>query len=165
MGLDATAYETVALVRACTARQLSDEDWDTMYDNGQTFLSNPYEAFLARGDDLVDGIYAHTGETEDIHHSYGGYSHFRNLVAEMATGFQAETVWGMPDTLEDEVPLYRWIVFSDCEGFLGPKTCRRLADEAAKLTLTFTDRWDAEKWETWVAMFNLAADTGCIRYH
>ncbi len=52
--------------------------------------------------------------------SYSGYNHFRDLLCRSAIGVHAAELWeNIPAYLGK--PFLGLIVFSDCEGFIGPK--------------------------------------------
>lgn len=161
MGVDCTAFERVELVRVCDHTELSTADWDYLYEHDQRYLGNLPE-FVERGDGLPDGIYQISGDSLSIHRSYGGYNAFRERLCWSVLGVSPRDVWNDPDAYAHR-SFFSIINFSDCEGFLGPRTCRRLALDTLALPYSpKLDDWD--DWPTWIAMFKLAADTGVITY-
>lgn len=156
MGVDCTAYENVDLVEARGLRSMSDDDWDRVYDDGNIFLYN-LDVFEERGDGLPTGIYRPSEETMRWSRSYGGYNRFRRELCLAVLGVEPEAVWHDYVQYQDR-PLAPLMHFADNEGFLGPKTCARLAADAASIDV------DVDGWPTWVEMFSLAADTGVIMY-
>lgn len=164
MGVRCTAVENATLVRECSTRSLSEDDWDSMYDNDQRYLVN-VDAFKERGDGMVDGIYQTAGASEHYDASYGGYNRFRAMLCREANGFDPEVIWEGDWSKMERLPFAPLINFADNEGFLGPKTCARLAADAALFPdLSIVRFNDYDEWPVWVRMFNIAADTGVIYY-
>ncbi len=65
------------------------------------------------------------------------------------------------------------IHFSDCEGFIGPKTSAKLAadfaawrDSAAAMAAQIDQgRWHLEKYNEWARAFETAAKGGVVKFH
>ena len=63
-------------------------------------------------------------------------------------------------------PFYELINFSDCEGFIGPKTSAKLAKDFAAWQEKAGERgWFSEKYAQWRAAFELAANGGVVQFH
>lgn len=62
--------------------------------------------------------------------SYGSYNRWRDELAVLAGFESADEVWNMcKSCIPADVPFIEIINFSDCEGVIGPKVCRKLAKD------------------------------------
>lgn len=107
--------------------------------------------------------------------SYGGYNSWRNELAKLA---------GYPETPFENYgreqlrydagawaatsgPFWELINFSDCEGIIGPEVSAKLAadfakfDDAAKAVET---PWFYECYQKWREAFEMASDSGAVRF-
>lgn len=93
-----------------------------------------------RSDGIADGIYRIGGKRFDISvGSYACHDTFRAGLAALV-GRSQEQVWNDTTGQARKLPFYELIDFSDCTGFLGPRTSR-------KLVLDFSDmRGEAVKY-------------------
>lgn len=95
-----------------------DDATDEMYDRFTYVYNNP--DFPDHMDGHYQGFYA-----GDAYHafqaSYGGYSHLRGAICEIALGVSIEHFWANLDEYED-CALASLFHFSDCEGGIGPMT-------------------------------------------
>lgn len=171
MGLDVTAYSRVVLLEV-----IEDVDaWETKYYDADdpdrmTYVYDDPD-FRDRLPPIVaDGAYRIDGEVIDFRAgSYGGYNEWRNQLARLALGVEADQVWADPDAYVGK-PFYELIDFSDCEGVIGTDACTRLAADFAAFqdrvdTHTHADDWFREKYRQWHAAFALAADGGFVSFH
>lgn len=121
------------------------------------YLLKNVKDFEARGDGIAHGWYeckkiAPSAGT--IHWSYGGYSWWREQLARFAhpdlhipeggTGYAkthpySTAIWANPAMTGAFVEL---ISFSDCEGFIGPKTCAKLYRDFKAYETSFLDTHD-----------------------
>lgn len=164
MGLDISVYEKIEFVR----KRRDDDDWGE--DEDLNFFEN-VEEFADRSDGLEPGLYKISGRTDGFSAgSYSGYNEWRAELARLV-GTTPQALWKADDDGDlkaRETPFYELIVFSDAEGFIGPKTCAKLAkdfaafaDKAAKNA----DPWFADKYKDWRAAFELAANGGAVQFH
>ncbi len=164
MGLDCRAFERVELVNATS--KPTPEEWEQYEDDALVWLGNG-PAFAQRNGGLVDGFYRWSGGTEGWRAgSCSGYGAIRKVVCRLALGVNAESVWEHPDRFAGR-PLVELIEFTDCDGFLGPEVCARLAEQSDSLphitdALRSQADWWAEVWEQFVAGFKLAAHHGAL---
>ena len=100
--------------------------------------------------------------------SYSGYNWWRDQLAQMAYRKPAERVWAE----NTDGPFFELINFADNEGTIGPIACARLAEhfEAGRDTVRArlydkVDGWDQQKYDEWARAFDLAANTGLVRFH
>lgn len=176
MGLNITAYKKVTLVSAMDVKQYNaDEDAQQLADSGgHTLLYQ--DGNRPQSDGMPDGIYATEGNAFGFRAgSYSGYNGWRNELATMMLGKSAEEVWRMralPITAtkreaEKALPFVELIDFSDCEGFIGSKTC-------AKLSADFANHQDKANagneqfralYAKWRKAFALASEGGAVRFH
>lgn len=137
MGLDIAVLRNPTYVKPLG--NASDDDYDRY-----TVVYN-VPAFASSLDGRPSGFY--DGELERHHPrpswSYSGYNYLRELLCRAAFGVSPRVIWDDPDTYKGHkygglVPL---VNFSDCEGALGPETCRTIADALEHLPLpTLLDR-------------------------
>ena len=178
MGLDITAYEKVSLIRAMSVREYNEDEQaqeEVGRDERKTLLCQDSER--PQSDGMPDGIYATSGKSAGFRAgSYGGYNQWRNTLSQMMLGKSAEAVWRMcalPVTATKReagkpLPFVELINFSDCDGFIGPKTSAKLAKDFAENRSRIpvdTDRWFVDKYEQWARAFALAANGGVVDFH
>ena len=166
MGLDIRVYAKVTLIKAVTK-----EKYDGAEPDDATFL---YNEGHDRGDGLVDGVYRTAGDSYGFRAgSYSGYNEWRAMLARLV-GSTDRAMWhGYDSPSIRALPFYELIAFSDCEGFIGPKTSAKLAadfdaqaENAARFAKTIEDGdyW-LEKYELWRKAFHLAAGEGVVKFH
>lgn len=157
MGLDISYYRVATFVKP----EMTDEDWDN--DLVHIYV-NP--DFAERADGMLEGAYKTEGDDGFRAGSYSGYNWWRAKLADMA---------GTPQSRSGEgKPFHELIWFSDCEGVIGPVTCRKLAEDFAankKKAQEFSNNMSVDggywmqKYEEWERAFRTAAGSGCVRFH
>ena len=144
----------------------------------------PNDNLLDQSEGIKGGEYVCEGIQDSFRAgSYSGYGGWRKALAEMI-GWKIEDLWrhvvtlaqrseNLNDVLNEndsfkvDIPFIEILHFSDCEGFIGPKT-------SAKLHADFLD-WDEkasnfdsqnsyfyEKYQEWTEAFKVASDGGCV---
>lgn len=159
MGLDVTAYGKVTLVEALPLTEHNahtehplDAQWET-----HAYL---YTVGFDRADGLVDGFYLTERKLRVGHWTYSGYNRWRDELAALV-GTTAAAVWKDPKP----GPFVELINFSDCDGFIGPKTCAKLARDFGAYHERVGDAGDfAEGYESFAGAFRHAADSGAVRF-
>ena len=162
MGLDITAY--------CCLQETSDPD--------ATYLGSQPKEFVARTDGLAEGRYAASRSLHFRAGSYSGYNRWRDELAKLA-GYKA--VWHKAPydkTGEEshaagaweaaEGPFWELINFSDCEGFIGPKTSAKLALDFAEFQPkadAVEDPWFRDLYARWREAFEVASNGGAVDFH
>lgn len=176
MGLTITAYSKVTLVCAIGAREFDgNREAQSLagYDS-HTFLYQDGER--PQSDGMADGVYSTDGKGFEFEAgSYGGYGAWRNELAEMMLGKSAEDVWTMcnaPATeakseAERMLPFLELINFSDCEGFIGPKTCAKLSADFAnnQKKANGGDKHFRKRYAEWRKAFAIASEGGVVKFH
>lgn len=176
MGLDITAHKKVELVETLTLKELhaqenKGDEHPLRERRDHTFLYQP--AFKDQSDGLKEGFYKVEGKDLCFRAgSYSGYNTWRRHLSQMVCGKDPSAVWEgqvHPAAFEE------LIHFSDCEGFIGPKTSAKLAKDfdewrsGAKLYAETLDRelagWFLALYEEWSQAFHLAAETGVVEFH
>lgn len=183
MGLDVEAYERlgeyVGPYSDELAEQLEQEFLDSPYDQEYvpTMVYVYNEDFPERLDALEPGYYRNEGVGYYFSAgSYDTYVQWRAMLARLV--LDIDDSYDMSDSegrrYEDE-PFYPIIWMSDAEGTFGPETCALLALDFAEweerleeLTGGRVDEFAPEsfmsKYRQFRRAFELAADTGCVRY-
>jgi hypothetical protein len=178
MGLDISAHERVILVKSIGVKEYSkdDEAQRMAEENGHTYLCN-VPSGLPQADGLPDGIYRTEGRSVGFRAgSYLGYNAWREWLSLTMLGMSPERVWAMTDEERSGLSFVELINFSDCEGFIGPETCAKLARDFAQHKYkipsggrnpqerTFSD-YTLQKYNEWQEAFALAADKGVVDFH
>lgn len=168
MGLDVSFYAAAEMVhgekhpRALTEPQPgpSEECWDAF----TVAYVNPDFP------DQADGIiHRSCWETDrraaHIHHSYGGYNRYRELLCQAALGVLPEVVWTDPDAYRDR-PFFEQIHFADNEGTLGPVTSAKLAKNYVEQRGRVLAQADEiiHRYDEWLDAFALIGPTGFVRF-
>lgn len=161
MGLDITAYRGLV--------PTSDPD--------AHYLSGNAAEFKARADGLEDGRYDADQCIGFAAGSYGGYNAWRDQLAQLAgyprvrhlAGYKPpEDLYAAGAWEATEGPFWELINFSDCEGFIGPKTSAKLARDFAEFQAkadAHEDEWFRRKYAEWRKAFELAANDGAVDFH
>jgi hypothetical protein len=155
-------------------------DFEEMDQNG-VFLY-PNDSLLDQSEGIQSGEYTCEGVQDSFRAgSYSGYSSWRRTLANMI-GWDIEDLWrkvatliqrteNINDVLSEndyvkiDIPFVELLHFSDCEGFIGPKTSAKLHtdflewDEKAK---TVDQGYFYEKYQEWTKAFEVASDGGCV---
>lgn len=179
MGLDVTAWERVERV---------DHEGDEPPEPGgyddHAHLSGD---FRERGDDLEPGWYRTGGERHDFRAgSYSGYNWWRAELGALV-GTRPEEVWeaakvahretgasleAVPERYRD-LPFVELLDFTDCDGYVGPRTSAALAADFAEWaeraearagTIANGDYW-IETYREFRRAFEVAARGGAVRFH
>jgi len=133
--------------------------------------------FPGRADEFEDkGCYAYEQSDGFCAGSYFGYNHWREKLAELA-GYQLESSqeYGRERASHcaacwrgEGGPFSELINFSDCEGAIGAAASKKLAADFAEFQTkadTHPDEHFRKKYGEWRAVFELAADDGCVCFH
>ncbi len=158
MGLDISVYTNL---RAATL-PIDEDNWVDA--EGEEFLHNEGHSFLERCPELNEpqiGEYVCGFRAG----SYTGYNRFRDQLAFKVSGKPAEDYWNAGT---ENLPMHDMINFSDCEGYIGTASCKRLADQFTEHLpgLVFDDPYFNQKVREWAIAFKIAADNnGCVVFH
>lgn len=143
--------------------------------------------FPRRLGSLIDGAY-YDGDPADSHYrnGYGRHGLFREKLAELA-GYDAKISpkpnYSDPDFMNKhyghthpfsmaaweagEGPFFELIMFSDCEGFIGPEVCQKLAEDfqrfSDKVNLS-DDDWLKGSFFDLRAVFEDGAQGGYVKF-
>lgn len=174
MGLDISVYKKIDFKSFQSISGKSEEELDELYDN-MLYLYSEYKPYN-QSDDIKEGFYNY--EKRDYYFragSYSGYNLFRKVLCKSFYGFDPEIIWDKPNdyTNKDFVEL---INFSDCEGFIGPKTSKKLFNDFVKNENKFNkfledERFDSQTknnykllYNEWKKSFEIASDGGVVRF-
>jgi len=174
MGLDISYASKINFERR------RDPDFEEM-DQNSVFLY-PNDSLLDQSEKIKGGEYISEGVQGSFRAgSYSGYGSWRRMLSEMI-GWEIENLWRHVATLVQrnenlnvvlsenddfkvDIPFVELLHFSDCEGFIGPKTSAKLHaeflewDEKAK---TVDQGYFYEKYQEWTEAFKVASDGGCV---
>ena len=158
-------------------------DFEEMHQNS-VFLY-PNDSLLDQSEGIKNGEYISEGIQGSFRAgSYSGYSSWRRTLAKMI-GWEIEDLWqhvgtlvqrnenlnnvlSESDELKVDIPFVELLNFSDCEGFIGPKTSAKLHadflewDEKAKVSDPFKGGYFYETYKEWTEAFKVASDGGCV---
>jgi hypothetical protein len=173
MGLDTTAYNTITHLPGYQPRDPDDGDYEWDNDILEVFA---YRDFPHALDGLPGRDTPHpdmpsfiggewfqaSGPTATTSSSYLGHNLFRDLIAQRVLGLaESSDVADYPDA-----PFYDLLWFADNEGCIGPVASRRLADAFnAHPDLDLGEPFANRLYQAFKVSFNLAADTGTVRFH
>ena len=151
---------------------------------GDNLYLYPNDSLLDQSEGIQSGEYACEGVQDSFRAgSYSGYGSWRRILAEMI-GWEIEDLWRSVETLVQrnenlndvlnendrfsvDIPFVELLHFSDCEGFIGPKTSAKLHsdflewDENAK-NFDSQNSYFYEKYQEWTEAFKVASDGGCV---
>jgi hypothetical protein len=187
MGLDISAYSKAAGNYLGPAEQFSDEQREELYADDNVVRVYSANGFEARLDGYAEGFYRAdpSGDSYGFRAgSYSGYNWWRRHLCRMAVEEEPEDVWGDAEEFEGS-PFVELINFSDCEGAIGPRTSRKLADDFKKYAEQArayveaqqaannpnrgaegadepANEWWLEAYGDWQRAFELAADDGFV---
>ena len=194
MGLDIAAYKNVKLVE----KPEFDEDGDIIRpENSVKIYGSGAEHPWVQADDLeVDQVYEYEGRLDGYRSAYSTYSTLRDELARIAGYKEYKDLEGYRDgRFYAARVIYEWvendkqgllaelIFFSDCDGEIGTKTCRKvLADlmqvhslnDAYKFMADGKFQYDGPKpldtrnvhlLRDLIQTFEFAADDGFVQFH
>lgn len=158
-------------------------DFEEMHQNS-VFLY-PNDSLLDQSEGIKNGEYISEGIQGSFRAgSYSGYSNWRRTLSKMI-GWEIEDLWqhvgtlvqrnenlndvlNESDELKVDIPFVELLNFSDCEGFIGPKTSAKLYldflewNEKAKVSVPFKGGYFYETYQEWTEAFKVASDGGCV---
>lgn len=85
----------------------------------------PSEIF-SRGEDGLVGTYRFKDSDHFHAGNYSSYNYWRNKLCELTNSMSDKEFW---DLDVHELPFYKLINFSDCDGFIGPLTALELVED------------------------------------
>ena len=164
MGLDISAYRQIKKLNPATL-ELDSEGWPM----GDAFWMRdiPGDCFPRQAADLVlEGYYDYGCEVFSFRAGgYSGYNMWRDKLAQL--------VGTNPDSLsnDDTSAFAELIYFSDCEGYIGPTVCAKLANdfaqyaEQAKALDDTADGWFYRVYCLFRRAFEVGQDNGVVHFH
>lgn len=170
MGLDITAYRQ--LKKVDQSKVVRDEEGYLDYtapdqDNYITLYTNDH--FPQHGADIdSQAVYESNDSYGFRAGSYGGYSSWRNRLAELAGYDPIEDRHDKGAWATDGGPFWELINFSDCEGVIGAAVSKKLLvdflafDAAAK---THGGEYFYEVYREFTKGLTFAADDGALQFH
>lgn len=174
MGLDISIYKEVDFESFQSRIGKNEEELDELYDN-MLYLCNSYNPYN-QSDDIREGFYNYEKREFDFRAgSYSGYNTFREILCESFYGLKPEVIWGNITKYKDS-DFVELINFSDCEGFIGPKTSKKLFNDFIKNEDKFINFLDTkfneninkdyykEKYQEWKKAFEIASEDGVVRF-
>lgn len=169
MGLDITAYAKATLARAMSVIEYNNDDdaRALVTAGGHCHLRQDKDSDWPQREGMPDGLYAVSVKRFRFEvGSYSEYNAWRKRLARLMLNLSDLQVWNAGDSLAGR-PFVELINFSDCEGFIGPKTCAKLsADFAAYQAKADTGSAQfREYYGDWQKAFALASDGGVVKFH
>lgn len=167
MGLDITAYRTATLHKAITLKEWNAGACEEYDDGNREFLYSDHPS-RTQHDGMPEGVYDVSDGFGFRAGSYGGYNQWRAWLASVI-GKTDQEIWDRPEP----GPFVELIHFSDCEGFMGPKTSAKLAKDFAEwrdravvhASAAQNAEWLVKKYDDWAKAFALAADSGVVKFY
>ena len=153
MGLDISAYKYLTRVNDPKRDEDGDlVDWENLIEITQSTLDYTEQDFKGRTKGLTAGVYSSEDEHGFRAGAYSYYNRFREKLEKMASNSQ----------------LFELIMFSDCEGYIGPVVSKKLAKDFQDLEETARSQFDQDDLETYLDFkkaFELASEGGCVEFH
>lgn len=153
MGLDIIACKKL---RKVFNPERDDEGYlvdESLIDIDEGVMNWLNDVFPGRTDGLTVGYYDYQEKTEFHAGSYSGYNWWREKLRQF----------------KGDVAFQELIEFSDCDGYIGPVTSKKLAKdfadyekEAKKSVVNNDDEYWFEMYQEWKTAFELAADDGVV---
>ncbi len=170
MGLDVTAYQQVEFVAPATPEQEEMEQDDQGWPLVKLL---PDTEFVERMDTLTPGFYRVSGTSFGFRAgSYVWYGGWREWLAnQVGASFWKRTsmAWAHPTPLQPIQKIhafYELVWFSDCEGCIGPETCRKLAADFVYYDNKVQgDEQQMRVYRNFEKAFVLAAGSGAVSFH
>jgi hypothetical protein len=176
MGLDISAYKRLQLLDVKVNEDEEPLDPATgavLEDYTRVYIE---EVFAERAEDLVNGgFYTYADRMGFRAGSYSGYSEWRDTLAKIAGYLPVPyNRFGKSEMRHDAAawnatggPFWELINFSDSEGSIGAKVSTKLLDDFRQYLPQARSEGDAflEKYISWMKAFELAADSGAVRFH
>lgn len=179
MGLDITAYGKITPLDCVFDSDGEPIDPKTRepLDGLEYFQANVNQDFPDRSKDIADnGVYTYETSTGFRAGSYGGYNNWRESLAKLA-GYapEEEDRYGSKRMRHDagawsktSGPFWELILFSACEGTIGPKVSAKLAKDFADYQTkadAHEDEYFRSKYAEWREAFEMAANNGAVDFH
>jgi hypothetical protein len=171
MGLDILAISNLRLVDPEVKAALDRLPEVSLYlhdDPALTITERSKKEPNYRCDDMANGDYYRTKESEEYDFragSYSSYGQFRRELSETFLNSPPEKVWSNPKSYEGQ-PFYELVDFSDCEGVIGPEVCAKLhkdfVDGRKKFVEEVHSNWSVERYDSWTKALELAKEDGVI---
>lgn len=169
MGLDVTAYSKLVFVTSDETAGLAlleGDEWDKYV---HIYAADGFEERL---DGKKEGYYRSEGEAFGFR--AGGYISYSNWREWLANQIGA-SCWARNDGMWAEIhkptlppirpihPFWELLWFSDCEGAIGPETCKKLAKDFAEWEskIPFND----PRFQDFKKAFELASNGGFVDFH
>lgn len=155
MGLDIEAFQGI--------KRAEDQGDDA--DDDAWLLHRP-EGLPDRTDGIALGRYECVGESLRFRAgSYSGYNLWREWLAKTFLDATPAQVWDGADDRFKGKPFVELINFTDCDGFIGPKTSAKLAKDFAEHAppkMPRLDQFYVENYALWRKAFEIAAGNGVV---
>ena len=164
MGLDISAYSRVFDKKYLLLEKLEDE---RELENHEIYLYGNGH-FSKHQDGIGEGVYSFKGDYFSFGAgSYGTYGEWRRELRSIVNGEMEDQDFYSNYHLFENTPFFELINFSDCEGFIGPKTSKKLYNDFAKHENRFKgeDEYFLDKYEKWKEAFRLASNNGIVDFH
>lgn len=196
MGLDITAYKNIEKVEVIE-HEISNEDYTDIeievLNNAKTSVFKVYELSYFKehlGSLEENSYYVYEDDFDMRAGSYSGYGNWRNELARVVCKVHniepinvdpykkhddngrdrtfSETIWNLPS--DTTIPLYKFINFSDCEGFIGTEYCKIIYQELLDIENNFKEEnsnneYFIRKFDEWLIAFEYGSENGCIQFH
>jgi hypothetical protein len=166
------------------ASKINFESRNYVSDEDNNVYLYPNDSLLDQSEGIQSGEYTCEGIQDSFRAgSYSGYGSWRKTLAELIA-WEIENLWlhvetlvqrneNLNDILDEndefkvDIPFVELLHFSDCEGFIGPKTSAKLHadflewDEKAK-NFDSQNSYFYERYQEWTKAFEVASDGGCV---
>lgn len=152
MGLDIKAYKNMKKVENAERDAFDILESDDLLEIHQDIIDYTEKEFRGRTKGLQSGVYEYTESDGFRAGGYIGYTLFRQKLEKIVSNSQ----------------LYEFLMFSDCEGYIGSVVSKKLVNDFKDLELTAKEELDENDFETFKNFrnaFELASENGCVEFN
>jgi hypothetical protein len=101
--------------------------------------------------------------------SYRGYNIFRSNLCNTVNGITDSELWSMDKEKAKKLPFYYLINFSDCEGFIGTKYCKKLYKDFCEFETVYQekqgDQYYLMTYSNFKEAFRIGSNNGVVSFH
>lgn len=152
MGLDIKAYKNMEKVENAERDEDGVLEGYDLFEIHQDIIDYTEKEFKGRTKGLKSGVYEYKESDGFRVGGYIGYTLFRQKLEKIVSNSQ----------------LYEFLMFSDCEGYIGSIVSKKLANDFKDLELMAKEELDENDFETFKNFknaFELASENGCVEFY
>lgn len=165
MGLDCYAYSQIKLIEAVN-KEYKDDIYKYDGEPNTTLLFANHKDFFRQAPEFVSGAYTYENSDHERMGSYSSYNWIREELCKAVLDVTPHAVWNDEGRFKDE-PLFHVICFTDCDGILDAKMCKRLLKEFEDTRPKWSQipgDYAAPTWTRFMDLLKIGADDGVVEF-